>query len=173
MSYPVSYYCPHCGTLVELDRDGYLADKSVTPYPLDGWTYVAPAEPFEEAADGVRFVCGESDGVVWDPRDGVRGTDVSGTERSDVDVAEDTTNAAAETTNAADDATPDAADRDGPGCGEPFYLSFVRYEEGHEIDPRPETELVEIDPDPRSSGPRGPRGPQGPDGPNGTDGGFR
>jgi len=31
MSYPVTYYCPHCGTLVELERDGYLADKSVTP----------------------------------------------------------------------------------------------------------------------------------------------
>jgi len=36
MSYPVTYYCPHCGTLVELERDGYLADKSVTPYPSKG-----------------------------------------------------------------------------------------------------------------------------------------
>jgi len=59
MSYPVTYYCPHCGTLVDLDRDGYLADKSVTPYPLEGWTYVTPTEPFDGAdddgaADGTR-----------------------------------------------------------------------------------------------------------------------
>jgi len=54
--------------------------------------------------------------------------------------------------------------RDAPSCGEPFYLSFVRYEEGREIDPRAESELVEIDPDPRPSGPRGPSGPPGPDG---------
>ncbi|OYR85989.1 hypothetical protein DJ84_01150, partial [Halorubrum ezzemoulense] len=83
MSYPVTYYCPHCGTLVALDRGGYLADKSVTPYPLEGWTYVAPTEPFDGEedgesndtaveADGVRFVCGESEGVDWDPHDGVR-----------------------------------------------------------------------------------------------------
>lgn len=149
MSYPVTYYCPHCGTLVELDRDGYLADKSVTPYPLEGWRYVAPTEPFEEGdergddadgaedVDGVRFVCGESDGVVWDPRDGVRGTDVGGDEPS---------------------GRPDA---DGVGCGEPFYLSFVRYESGREVDPRAETEPVEIDPDPRQRAPRGPDGPGG------------
>ncbi len=60
MSYPVTYYCPHCETVVELDRDGYLADKSVTPYPLDGWQYVPPEEDYEnESADGVRFTCGE------------------------------------------------------------------------------------------------------------------
>ncbi|WP_418286250.1 hypothetical protein [Halorubrum sp. DTA46] len=161
MSYPVTYYCPHCGTLVELARDGYLADKSVTPYPLEGWRYVAPTEPFEDDAesadgetqpiDGVRFVCGESDGVVWDPHDGVRGGDLDGDE-------------------------PYREPRaDGVGCGEPFYLSFVRYEAGREIDPRSETELVEIDPDPRQRGPRGPRSPSGPDGPDGSDrsdGGF-
>jgi len=159
MSYPVTYYCPHCGTLVELERDGYLADKSVTPFPLEGWTYVAPTEPFEDDADadvdtdvdvdGVRFVCGESDGVEWDPHDGVRGSDVGGDEPY---------------------REPDAA---GTGCGEPFYLSFVRYEDGREIDPRPESESVEIDPDPRPSGPRGPSGPSGPDGSGGgSDGGF-
>ena len=147
MSYPVTYYCPHCGTLVQLDREGYLADKAVTPYPLEGWTYVTPVEPFEEDADGVRFVCGESDGVVWDPHDGVRGPDIGG-DATDGD------------THAADE---------NPGCGEPFYLSFVRYEEGREIDPRAETELVEIDPDPR---PSGPQGPSGPDGSGSPDGGF-
>ena len=186
MSYPVTYYCPHCGTLVDLARDGYLADKSVTPYPLEGWTYVAPTEPFDDAdggdsaesgdsvesgdsaessglatdadaanadsadadaADGVRFVCGESDGVEWDPHDGVRGTDVGG-----------------------DEPYRDP-DPDGVGCGEPFYLSFVRYEEGREVDPRGETTLVEIDPAPRASGPRGPDEPGGPNGP-GDAGGF-
>lgn len=59
MTYPVTYYCPHCGTVVELERDGYLADRSVTPHPLDGWTYVSIDEEYEsEAADGVRFECG-------------------------------------------------------------------------------------------------------------------
>jgi hypothetical protein len=176
MSYPVTYYCPHCGTLVALEREGYLADKSVTPYPLEGWTYVAPTEPFDAEegdegadegedsergedgergedddavdADGVRFVCGESDGVDWDPHDGVRGTDVGGDEPY---------------------REPDA---DGVGCGEPFYLSFVRYEEGREIDPAAESEPVEINPDPRPSGPRGPSGPGETGGPSDSDGGF-
>ncbi|PSQ55948.1 hypothetical protein BRD22_07665 [Halobacteriales archaeon SW_8_68_21] len=194
MSYPVTYYCPHCGTLVALEREGYLADKSVTPYPLEGWTYVAPTEPFDAEtdgddgnaesddedtendavdtendavdaendavdaesdavdaesdavdADGVRFVCGESHGVEWDPHDGVRGDDVGGNEPY---------------------REPDA---EGVGCGEPFYLSFVRYDQGREIDPEAETEFVEIDPDPRPSGPRGPAGPSGA---GDSDGGF-
>ncbi|QAU11857.1 hypothetical protein EKH57_03300 [Halorubrum sp. BOL3-1] len=165
MSYPVTYYCPHCGTLVALEREGYLADKSVTPYPLGGWTYVAPTEPFDAEsgdgdghaeggdgdaadADGVRFVCGESDGVEWDPRDGVRGDDVGGDEPY---------------------REPDA---EGVGCGEAFYLSFVRYDEGREIDPDAETEFTEIDPDPRPSGPRGPDGPSGIGDAGDSDGGF-
>ncbi|TKX42479.1 MULTISPECIES: hypothetical protein [unclassified Halorubrum] len=165
MSYPVTYYCPHCGTLVALEREGYLADRSVTPYPLEGWTYVAPTEPFDAEAgdddaddgedaddaveaDGVRFVCGESDGVDWDPHDGVRGTDVGGDEPY---------------------REPDA---DGVGCGEAFYLSFVRFEEGREIDPAAESEPVAIDPDPRPSGPRGPSGPGEAGGPSDSDGGF-
>ncbi|MFC6725319.1 hypothetical protein ACFQE1_13255, partial [Halobium palmae] len=67
MSYPVTYYCPTCGTVVELERGGYLADKAVTPYPFEGWTYLAPDEAFEDEADGVRFVCGESEaeGLRW------------------------------------------------------------------------------------------------------------
>lgn len=60
MSYPVTYYCPNCGTLVELERDGYLSDKAVTPYPFEGWEYVSPDDDFEDgAADGVEFVCGD------------------------------------------------------------------------------------------------------------------
>lgn len=149
MSYAVSYYCPNCETLVELRRTGYLDDKAVTPYPFEGWTYAAPSEPFEDgAADGVRFVCGESGGVEWDPHDGVRGTDVGGDEPY---------------------REPDA---DGVGCGEAFYLSFVRYDQGREVDPSAETELVEIDPDPRPSGPRGPTGPGEAGGPSDSDGGF-
>jgi hypothetical protein len=100
MSYPVTYHCPRCGAIVELERDGYLADKSVTPYPLAGWTYV-DADEDVEAADGVRFVCG---------RDGT------------------------------------LRDADAEGCGEPFYLSYVRFEAGEPVEPRPESEYVRLDP---------------------------
>lgn len=141
VSYPVTYHCPHCETLVELDREGYLADKSVTPYPLEGWTYVAPDEEYEaDDADGVRFVCGEEGRLA----EGTRSGDGDAGPASDAD------------------ADPDA------GCGEPFYLSFVRFEDGREVDPRAESEFVEIDPDPRPSGPRGPSGPGG----GGGSGGF-
>jgi hypothetical protein len=140
VSVPVSYHCPSCGTVVELPRDGYLADKAVTPYPLEGWTYVDPGEvgsndgeatvdddperTVDDAdADGVRFVCGESDGCSWD----------------------------------------------GGGCGEPFYLSFVRFEGGREVEPTPESERVEL-----GVGPDRPRGPDaGPSGPNGPGGLWR
>ena len=134
MGYPVTYHCPRCETIVEIEREGYLADKAVRPYPFEGWTYADPTEPFEgDAADGVRFVCGESDGVVWDPhRDG--------------------------TDPASDD--DDSSETDA-GCGESFYLSFVRYEEGEEIDPRAESKFVTIDPNRRPSGPAGPGGPDG------------
>ena len=98
MSYTVTYHCPHCGAVVELEREGYLADRSVTPYPLEGWTYVTPDEDVE-AADGVRFVCG-----------------ADGTLRDD----------------------------DESGCGEPFYLSYVRYEAGDPVEPRPESEYVRL-----------------------------
>ncbi len=67
MGYPVTYYCPHCETVVELEREGYLADKSVTPHPMDGWTYVSVDGAYESRdADGVRFVCG-ADGSTRDP----------------------------------------------------------------------------------------------------------
>ena len=126
MGFPVTYYCPHCEALVELERDGYLADKAVTPFPFEGWNYVSPDEPFEdrEDVDGVRFVCGEG-----------------GTLKND-----------------------------GEGCGETFYLSFVKFDEGEEVDPRKPSERVEIaDEGPQST--RGPSGPSGPSGPTGS-GGF-
>lgn len=120
MGYPVTYYCPHCEALVELERDGYLADKAVTPYPFTGWNYVAPDEDVEaDGVDGVRFVCG-THGLL--------------------------------------------KDEDEAGCGETFYLSFVRFEDGEEQEPRPETSRVQINPDPCRSSPRGPSGPGGPDG---------
>jgi hypothetical protein len=113
MSYPVSYYCPHCGAVVELQREGYLADKSVTPYPLVGWDYAAPEEAFEEA-EGVHLVCGErsSPGLRWTG------------DRSDAD---DVENPAAESP-----------------CGREFYLSFVKYEGGEEVEAVPESDYVEI-----------------------------
>ena len=144
MGYPVTYYCPHCETIVEIERDGYLADKAVTPYPFEGWAYVAPDGPFEgDDADGVRFVCGESDGAVWDPGDEALGA------------ADDEPSPQDGETGTASGADANA------GCGEPFYLSFVRYEGGREVDPRPESEFVTIDPDPRASGPSAPDGPDG------------
>ncbi len=114
MSYPVSYYCPHCGAVVELEREGYLADKAVTPYPFEGWEYAAPNEAFEEA-EGVAFTCGEDGTLV---------------------------------------------DNEETGCGERFYLSFVKFEEGEEVVPEPSSEFVEIG----RERPRGPRYPGGPSG---------
>lgn len=113
MTVPVRYHCPHCGAVVTVERDPLLADKSVTPYPLEGWEYASPDQDVE-AADGIRFVCGES------------------------------------------------GDFDGEGCGKPFYLNYVRFENGREVEPMPESEPVELNVRP---GPRGPRGPQGPSGP--------
>ena len=117
MTATVRYYCPGCETVVAIEREEYLADKCVTPYPLAGWSYVPPAEYLSvdedgESADGVRFVCGESTGVEWD----------------------------------------------GEGCGEPFCLSFVRFEAGREVEPVPESEFVEL----AGAEPRGPTGPSGP-----------
>ena len=57
----VTYYCPYCGALTSLERDAYLADKSVTAEPLDGYEYASTTEDFEHA-DGVVFVCiGDAD----------------------------------------------------------------------------------------------------------------
>ncbi|NUE03345.1 hypothetical protein HUB97_12725 [Halorubraceae archaeon YAN] len=110
MGFPVRYYCPHCETIVELERDGYLADKAVTPYPFAGWEYATPSESIEDG-DGVVFHCGED------------GTAI-----------------------------------DGDGCGERFYLSFVRFENGVEIDPRKPSEHVQIGNDTTPPSPRGPDG---------------
>jgi len=133
----VTYYCPRCGAVAELDRDPYLADKSVTPFPLSGWRYVSPADDFEsDSADGVQFVCGEGD-VAWShpPREASAGAGSDATRGADVDGDEP------------------------PGCGEPFYLNFVRFEDGQEVSGEPESEYVQLA---ERMGPRGPRGPSGP-----------
>ncbi|WP_240334494.1 hypothetical protein [Halorussus sp. MSC15.2] len=84
----VRYYCPRCGAIAELDREGYLADKCVTPVPLDGWEYADAYDDFDDsAADGVEIVCG-------------------------------------------------AAETEGEGCGDVYYLSFVKFEDGEEVDPK-------------------------------------
>ena len=123
MGYPVTYYCPRCGAIHELQREGYLADKTVTPYPLEGWTYADADEPFEDepGIDGVRIRCGDDERLL------------SG------------------------DELPAAAEAPDEGCGEPFYLSFVRFENGEEVEPVPDDDRVTI-----GVGPRGPRGPSGP-----------
>jgi hypothetical protein len=90
----VSYHCPRCGAIAELERDAYLNDKCVTPEPLEGWEYADAYDDFEDnGADGVVIVCG-------------------------------------------------AAETDGEGCGEPYYLSFVKFEEGREV----ETNINSADP---------------------------
>lgn len=108
MPFPVRYYCPRCETVVTLQRSAYLADKSVTPYPLEGWSYTGIDGDYDEA-DGIRIVCGEGE-------------------------------------------------TDGDGCGEPFYVNFVRFEDGQEVQPALESERVQLAPE----GPPTPRTPDGP-----------
>ena len=99
----VSYHCPRCGAVAELERGAYLEDRCVTPDPLEGWSYADAhdavgtdeGDPYE-GADGVEIVCG-------------------------------------------------AAETDAEGCGEPYYLGFVRFEDGREIDPEVPAEDVSFD----------------------------
>jgi len=101
----VTYHCPYCGALTAVEREGYMADKCVTKEPLDGWEYAATTDDFEDA-DGIEFVClGNAEGP-----GGATGIDrETGRPRTDDDDCE--------------------------GCGRTFYLSFVRYEDGREVDP--------------------------------------
>ena len=66
MTVAVRYHCPTCGQVFSLERAATLADKAVTPYPLEGWNYRMPTEAYEEA-DGVVLRCGESTaaGLQW------------------------------------------------------------------------------------------------------------
>ena len=47
-------------------------------------------------------------------------------------------------------------------CGEPFYLNFVRFEDGRGVEGEQASERVRLS---ESQGPQGPRGPGGPSGP--------
>lgn len=125
----VSYYCPRCGAVAELDRDPYMADKSVTPFPLEGWTYADPAEDDYERDeyDGVRLGCGEAGVLDWS---------------HPPDASEDR-----------------AGGGEDPGCGEPFYLNFVRFEDGREVAGSRESRRVDLA---ETRGPDSPGGPSGP-----------
>ena len=109
MGVEVRYRCPRCDAIVRLERDARLADRSVTPYPLEGWDYADP-DGDVEAADGVRFVCGVSPGF------------------------------------------------EAAGCGEAFYLSYVRFDRGEPVEVEPPSEPVELGAGPRPPGPRRPPG---------------
>lgn len=125
MPYPVRYRCPRCGTIVTLQREGYLADKSITPYPLEGWTYDDADAAVADDAAVDRF----------DDADGgerTEGSRASSDERGESDGIR---------------IVCGEGESDGEGCGEPFYLSFVRFEDGREVEPEPETRRVELAPD--------------------------
>lgn len=82
----VTYYCPYCEALTSLERDAYMADKSVTKEPRLGYEYASTTDDDREDADGIEIVClGNAD-----------------------------------------------AERD--GCGRVFYLNFVKFEDGREVD---------------------------------------
>lgn len=134
----VSYYCPRCGAVVELDRDPYLADKSVTPFPLEGWRYVSPSDDIEaDDVDGVKLVCGRDDASWSHPP-------------SEADRTEASTG---------NGATRDADTDDEPGCGEPFSLNFVKYEDGDPVSGQPESEYAHLAERTGQESPRGPNGP--------------
>lgn len=100
----VRYYCPRCGAIAALEREGYLADKCVTPYPLDGWEYADAYDDFEDSAE--RSSADQSSGQ--SPREDADGVKL----------------------------VCGADETEGEGCGEVYYLSFVKYEEGTEVDPK-------------------------------------
>lgn len=130
----VSYYCPRCGAVAELERDAYLDDKCVTPDPLEGWEY---ADAYEdcEARRASDCASGESE----TPSE-ARGLDASGDEGSrehgDPRAFEDADGVVI---------VCGAEETDGEGCGEPYYLSFVKFENGEELDPRAPADDVRFD----------------------------
>lgn len=100
----VSYHCPRCGAIAELERGAYLADKCVTAEPLDGWEYANAYDGLAERR--------ETDGAGAEPRDPPAYRDADGV----VLVC-------------------GAAETEGEGCGEPYYLNFVKFDDGDEVDP--------------------------------------
>jgi len=114
----VTYHCPYCGAVTGVERDAYMNDKCVTREPLDGWTY-ADATDDVERADGIRFVC---------LGDGARDPDTGADAGGDLEEQASTT-AAGE--GGANDPRPNE-----DGCGRTFYLNYVRYADGQEVDHR-------------------------------------
>ncbi|UPV74711.1 hypothetical protein M0R89_01245 [Halorussus limi] len=115
----VRYYCPRCGAIAALEREGYLADKCVTPYPLDGWEYADAYDGFEDSAErssadhssgrrGGETASNETAGPSRNPREDADGVEI----------------------------VCGADETEGEGCGELYYLSFVKYEDGEEVDPK-------------------------------------
>ncbi|MFB6112455.1 MAG: hypothetical protein ABEJ35_07990 [Halobacteriaceae archaeon] len=71
MTVAVRYHCPHCGAVVTLEREARLADRAVTPHPLEHWSYVPPDGPIDtEMADGIALTCGVDAGVATWADDG-------------------------------------------------------------------------------------------------------
>jgi hypothetical protein len=60
----VSYTCPYCDAVIRIDRDAYMADKSVTREPLGEYDYASTTDDDRESADGIQFVC------IGDPENG-------------------------------------------------------------------------------------------------------
>jgi len=58
MTVRVTYECPYCGAIHGVERDAYLADKSVTMFPLEDWDYAdpSPVGGYDDA-DGIAIPC--------------------------------------------------------------------------------------------------------------------
>ncbi|MFB6192077.1 MAG: hypothetical protein ABEI11_02010 [Haloarculaceae archaeon] len=108
----VTYHCPRCEAVATLERGAYLADKCVTPEPLDGWEYLPAHEAIEVEAGSASGADSDDEEPAGpdadDPYAGADGVEI----------------------------VCGAAETDGEGCGRPYYLSFVRFEDGVEQDPR-------------------------------------
>ena len=114
----VTYHCPYCGAVTGVERDAYMNDKCVTREPLDDWTY-ADATDDVERADGIRFVC---------LGHGARDPD------GDAPAADAPERSAPEAAGGEGGANDPRPDED--GCGRTFYLNYVRYADGEEVDHR-------------------------------------
>ncbi len=62
----VSYTCPYCDAVHELDRPPVLADRSVTATPIEEYTYAGLTDEDREDADGIELVCGVDDRIGTD-----------------------------------------------------------------------------------------------------------
>ncbi len=122
----VSYHCPYCGAVTGVEREGHLADRCVTREPMDGWEY-APAtdgvegHDFTEHADGIEMVC-------------LGDVAVEGVPDAPDEVSGETEGTAPQVSTAGEGGAEDP-DPGADGCGRTYYVSFVRFENGREVDP--------------------------------------